>query len=490
MQEAAEAAQDGVQGALGTRVRSAVLWRSGSQIAAQLVTWASTFLVIRLLGPADYGLFAMTQAMLVLLNLVNGWGFANALIRAEEAPPLLVRQAFGLLLLLNGALALLQVALAPLAAAYFRQPMVAELLRWQALLYLATPFIALSQALLSRRLDFRAQAAAHLVSAFAGGGTALGCALAGWGVWTLVAAPLALFWSQAIVLTLLSRSLVRPSFRFAGAGSLVRFGGTMTAVQLLWFAQSQADVLIAGRAFDPHRIGLYTTALFLTQIFAAKFVPPLNEVAFAAYAQMQDRREAVAQGFLKAVRLILLIALPFYLGMAATAGPLVMTLLGDQWAETAGLVRILAFAMPFMTLQILFAPATNALGKPDVALKVAAVGAVLFPACFLVAVRFGPEGMALGLAVAFPILCAVTAALSLPAIGASAAELGQAVAPGLFAAAAMAAGVVGLDLVLPVLDPPIRLALLVAFGALLYGGLLFAFARGTAAEALRLVLRR
>ena len=38
----------------------------------------------------------------------------------------------------------------------------------------------------------------------------------------------------------------------------------------------------------PHRLGLYTTALFLTQILAAKFVPPLNEVAFAAYSRIQD----------------------------------------------------------------------------------------------------------------------------------------------------------------------------------------------------------
>ncbi len=57
-----------------------------------------------------------------------------------------------MLLLLNGGLALLQVALAPLAAAYYHQPQVAALLRVQALLYLTTPFIALPYALLSRAM--------------------------------------------------------------------------------------------------------------------------------------------------------------------------------------------------------------------------------------------------------------------------------------------------------------------------------------------------
>ncbi|MBF6601573.1 MAG: lipopolysaccharide biosynthesis protein, partial [Sphingorhabdus sp.] len=40
------------------KIRRAVIWRSGSQIAGQMIAWASTFLVIRILTPEDYGLFA------------------------------------------------------------------------------------------------------------------------------------------------------------------------------------------------------------------------------------------------------------------------------------------------------------------------------------------------------------------------------------------------------------------------------------------------
>ena len=59
-------------------------------------------------------------------------------------------------------LALAQVAIAPLVAAYYRQPEVARLLRVQALLYVTTPFIALPAALLGRAMDFRAQAKANM----------------------------------------------------------------------------------------------------------------------------------------------------------------------------------------------------------------------------------------------------------------------------------------------------------------------------------------
>src|SRR3546814_12003825 len=66
------------------QVRHAVIWRSGSQILAQLVMWSSTFLVIRILSPADYGLFAMTQVVLVLLAMLDGYGLATGLNQQRE----------------------------------------------------------------------------------------------------------------------------------------------------------------------------------------------------------------------------------------------------------------------------------------------------------------------------------------------------------------------------------------------------------------------
>jgi O-antigen/teichoic acid export membrane protein len=472
------------------RVRGAVLWRSGSQIAAQLVTWAATFLVIRLLNPADYGLFAMTQVVLMFLSLMNGYGFANALVRSERVTPLEIRQMFGLLILLNGALALGQIVLAPLAAAYFRQPMVATLLRTQALLYVATPFIALPQALLSRRIDFRGQALVGVVSALLSAATALACAAAGWGVWTLVAAPLVLFWTQAVGLTAVARSLVWPSFRFAGAGHHIRYGGAMVAIQCFWFIQSQSDVFIAGRLVVPHQLGLYSISLFLTQILAGKFIPPVNEVSFAAYARIQDRHDALAAAFLKTVRLVMLIALPFYFGLALVAEPVVLIVLGRKYIETVPLVRTLAMAMPFLTLQILFAPATNALGRPRAALRVAMAGAVIMPVAFLIGSRFGTLGLARAWLFGFPLLTAATVALSLPVIGARPGGLLRAVAPGLLASAAMAAAVAALDMLLPAMPLPARLAILALAGAAAYAALLFAFARPLVEQVIGLALGR
>lgn len=475
----------------GNRVKSAVFWRSGTQILAQLISWGATLAVIRILEPSDYGLFAMTAVVLVFINFLNGYGFVSALIQSEKVEPIQIRQAFGMLILLNGGLAFIQLMIvAPLAAAYFEEPVVAEMLRWQSLIYLATPFLILPEAMLTRNLEFKKPAIINLTSAFVGAVVALTMALGGYGVWTLVFAPIAIFWTRAIALMIATRFWVRPSFDFTGAGSIFSFGTMMLAAHGFWIIQSQIDIFIAGRAFDNHTLGLYAEALFLTQIFAAKFVPPLNEVAFPAYARLQNDRAALSAGFLKAVRLIMLISCPFYLGMAVTAGPLVEVVMGPKWIEAAPLVAVLSLAMPVMTLQILFHPALNALGLPQITLRNSIFGAVLMPTVYIYAVQYGSVGLAWGWLVSFPILLAFTIYQAKSRVGFTLAGLAAAVLPGLSAALAMGAIVWLVDQMLMPLPVLAQLAILVLTGASAYTGLLWLGARDTFMEVVNLVTRR
>lgn len=464
---------------LRSRIRSAVLWRSGSQILAQLVQWAATFAVIRILRPADYGIYAMTGVVLGFLALLNGYGLASGLIRQPTVTRREIRQVFGMLLLLNLLLGALQFAAAPLVAGYYRQEAVATMLRVQCLLYLATPFIALPCALLAREMDFARQARVNILSSMASATAALGGALAGWGVWTLVVAPLVLFGVRAIGMTVAARSLVRPSFAFRGAGGLARYGGIAAAGQFFWFVQTQADVVIAGRSFGARGVGLYTTALFLTQIFQNKIVPPLNEVAFSAYARMQGEAGAVGRAFVTSAGGIMTVAMPIYLGIAVTAQPLVLFALGPHWAGAVPVVRLLACAMPFMTLYVLMSPASDAIGRVEIGVRVSLIGALVLPVAFLVGARWGLTGMACAWIAAYPPMLLVAAAGVLPAIGVSPARLIAAVAPAVKAATAMAAAVASVDRILPPLAPGLHLVILAAIGALLYVGWLFAFARAT-----------
>jgi O-antigen/teichoic acid export membrane protein len=475
---------------LASSVRSAVIWRSGSQIFAQAVAWGSTLAVVRILDPADYGLFAMTQVVLAFLSFLNGYGFASSLIQEKEIDRHKIAQGFGLLILVNGAIALIQLALAPLAAAWYRQEIVADLLRMQALIYLATPFIALPEVLLVRNMDFRRPAIVNIVATCISAAVALVCALSDFGVWTLVYAPIAFFWSRAIGLMIAARFTIWPCFRFAGAGTMLNYGLLMLGSHFFWTIVTQSDVFIASRSLDAHSLGLFAEALFLTTIIASKFVPPLNEVAFPAYARMQDEPERRGAAFLKAMRLILLVTCPLYFGLAATAPDAVRIVLGPKWVEMAPLVTLLALAMPAMTLHILFAPAANAAGLARTTMQASMLGALVMPLAFIVGIRWGVEGLAWAWLCAFPVVplfawlrCRQT--LQLPGR-----KMLAAILPALGAAAAMAWPVHVLGTLLPDWNPLARFAAQVALGGGLYLAILYITARSILHELVQLVLRR
>lgn len=480
----------------GNRVRSAVIWRSGTQIVAQIISWAVTLAVLRILDPGDYGLFAMSAAVLVFLNFLNGYGFVSALIQQEKIEEIRIRQAFGMLILLNSALALIQVFIAaPLAAAYYREPIVADMLRWQSLIFLATPFLILPEALLTRNLDFKKPALVNLASALVGAGIALALALGGYGVWALVFAPIGIFWTRAIGMVLATGFRHLPTFNFKGGGYILTFGGTLLISHGFFIVQSQSDIFIAGRALDNHTLGLYAEALMITQLFATKFIPPLNEVAFPAYARIQHDKAALSAAFLKAARLIMLVAFPLYFGMAISAGPFVETIMGPKWIESIPLVQVLALAMPFAALQFLFQPVMNGLGMPHMVMRNSIAGAFLMPLTYLFAVKYGVQGLAWGWLIAFPLLLAFTIYQAKPYVGFTLGGLFQAVLPGLGAASVMATAVWLADHFLVMwiwheMPAPLHLALLTTVGALMYGGLLWFGARRTFLEVANLVIRR
>ncbi|KEO89051.1 capsid assembly protein [Erythrobacter longus] len=451
------------------RVRTAVAWRWGAQVAAQIITWTSTFLVVRLLEPSDYGLFAMSQVVVTALAFLNGQSFATSIVQTSRIDDRRVGQVFGMLIIANIMLASIQFAFAPYAAAYFEEPVVADLLQVQAAIFLTIPFIAMPSEWLARKLEFRKQGQANMASALVGAITALALAWEGWGVWALIYAGLAIFVSRAIGLMIVARFWIMPVFNPKGAWDLFTYGGTLTLCQLFWIIQSQSDVVIAGRLLDTHDLGLYTQALFLALIVTGRFIPPINEVALAAYSELHRADKPLGPYFLKTVRLVMMVCAPVYIGLALTAQHVIPVLMGDKWTGLIPLVAGLAAAMPAFALHLICSPVTNAMGRPRVYLFTSIAGAVIFPAMFLMQIESGAMGLVHAWWISAPLLCALTLSVTLPRLGITPFSLVKAVWPIVIACAALIVAVLAVEAAFPIQSPFFALLLSAGVGASVYG---------------------
>jgi len=332
----------------------------------------------------------------------------------------------------------MQFLFAPYAAAYFGEPLVEHMLRIQAVIFLTVPFTALPSELLARRLEFRRQGQVNMGAAVIGAVVALALAWLGWGVWALVYAPIAMFVTRAVGLSIAAGLRVRPVFDPRGAWDLVTFGGTLTLCQLFWIIQSQSDIVIAGRLMTTYDLGLYSEALFLTLIVTGRFLPPINEVALAAYSELHRAKQSLAPYFLKTARMVIMVTAPIYVGLALTSEAAVLTLFGEKWSGLIPIVGGLALVMPIFALHLICSPVTNAMGKTNVYLSTSVAGAIIMPVAFIIGVGSGTMGLVQAWWVGMPILCAFTLMRTLPQIGVSPLALLREILPTAFACAAMA----------------------------------------------------
>ena len=154
------------------------------------------------------------------------------------------------------------------------------------------------------------------------------------------------------------------------------------------------------------------------------------------------------------------------------------------------MIRILGLAMPFVTLQILYAPATNALGRPAIAAWVSGAGAVIMPCAYLIGVNYGVTGMAHAWLIGFPLLTLTATLWSLPVIGLPFGKLLKALAPSALAGGVMTVVVVSADAALPIGSEGVRLLLLIIVGAVSYGLALLLAGRTVIAELIALARGR
>ncbi|KZY20333.1 hypothetical protein A3727_25220 [Erythrobacter sp. HI0038] len=271
-----------------------------------------------------------------------------------------------------------------------------------------------------------------------------------------------------------ARLWVRPVFDLRGARRMITFGGALTLCQLFWIVQSQSDIFIAGRVFSVYDLGLYSEALFLTLIVTGRFIPPLNEVAFPAYAELHKAGRRLGPYFERTMQSVLLVVSPIYIGLSLTAPEAILVVFGPKWTGMAPIVAGLALVMPLMAVQIICSPTCTATGKERIYLATSIAGAVIFATSFFIGVRFGAQGLVHAWWIAAPLLLAFTLALTLPQIELPLRRLLAAAAPPVLACAAMAAMVSALRLVLPAdIGPVPTLGVLGSAGAATYAAVLY-----------------
>jgi teichuronic acid exporter len=379
-------------------------WAAGGKFISQIITWATTIVVIRLLSPTDYGLMAMTAAITAFFALVSELGLGASIVQARTISQHEAETIFGLIICLNlGIVAALYVT-APLAAQFFEEPGLVDVIRVASLQFLFTAIGAAPTALIQRAMNFRLLATINLFADVSSAFVVLALAYLGFGVWALVGGLLSNALLRAIALIAGSPERLLPKFALRGLGNKIAFGGRVTLSRVLWYAIAQADTMIVGKILGKEALGFYAVAMQLASLPMQRISSIVNQVAFPALARHQDNRAAFRSNVLTGVRISCFVMCPVLWGISSVAPEIVETLLGEKWLTAIFPLAVIPLVMPLRVVSGFLSTALQSVGAAQADLEnIIVMGITLVP-MLIIGSRWGINGIAMAWVCAVPLI--------------------------------------------------------------------------------------
>jgi len=397
---------------LRRRVLDGVFWLTAAKLLGQLVSWAITVYVIRILSPNDYGLLAMAGVYVGFIVLFNEFGLSAAIVQRKDLGQDDLSNIYWSVLCINLVLYALSYLSAPLVAAFYDEPRVTDVIRVASVAFVIRSLGLVSNNMLARQLAFDRQSVASLIGNVADALTTLHLATQGFGVWSLVYGNLT---GQSVTTLLILLFFPwKPGLTFSPSRvrSFMQFGIRVAIARLLWYVSSNMDLLIAGRLLGKTQLGYYAIAVQFALIPLDKFVSTIQQVAFPAFSRVQDQPELLKRYYLKIVTFVAFATFPVCWGIFLVAESAVPLLLSEKWQPAILPLQILSAVTSLRAIHLLHASLETAVGKPGITIRNFAIIILILAPSFYFGSSHGLEGLAYSWLV-FPLAFVITTSITL-----------------------------------------------------------------------------
>jgi PST family polysaccharide transporter len=331
---------------LGRRTARGGMIAIAAQPIRMVMQFAITAILARLLAPEAFGLVAMATAVTSLVALFSELGLTSATIQRSHIDQNMVSGVFFIGLGISVVLMPLVCALAPLAAWFFKDARVTNLV---IVLSTSFPLAALGAqhtALLLRSMRWMTLQWTGLAGHAAGGIAGI---LIAWktdlGYWSLAITGLV---AQIVTLSLIWIACPwRPSLvtSWRDARSSLHFGAYLAGFSIVNFFHRQLDNIIVGWRFGAAELGYYSRGYQLMLLPLNLFNGPLSSAIEPSLSRLQNEPERWRQAFLDALGLVMFLGAGVAACLIAVADPLIFTIYGPGWERAATIFQWLAVSI-------------------------------------------------------------------------------------------------------------------------------------------------
>ncbi|MGH8912038.1 MAG: oligosaccharide flippase family protein, partial [Acidimicrobiia bacterium] len=153
--------------------------------------------------------------------------------------------------------------------------------------------------------------------------------------------------------------------------------------------------IMVGRLIDADALGLYQMAFTMSQLTTTEITTVVNQVAFPAYARLQDSSARLGRAYVRTLQLVAVASFPVAAGLWFVGPEAIQTFLGDKWVPMVPAFNILLVWGLIRSILATTGPLFRGVGRPSIATRIQAGQLLLLAALIYPMTRtFGVEGAA------------------------------------------------------------------------------------------------
>jgi len=383
---------------LAVRGAGMTVFSGGLAVAIQVV---ATVVLARLLTPRDFGLVAMVTTFSLLLSNFGINGITEALVQREHINRFQANNLFWINLCGGLTLTCVFAAAGSILARFYGEPLVAPIAAGVSISIFLSSMSVIHLALLKRAMMFSAVAKNDIAARAVAVVVSIGFGWAGRGYWALVLGVCALPLSTAIGAWSLCRWLPGRPRSALGTGAMLKFATyTYGRFSVNYFARNADNVLVGWR-FGAPALGFYKKAYDLFSLSAAQLVASTSVVAVSALSRVRGDEAQYRRYLLGAIAVMAFLGMGIAGDLTLTGRDLIRVLLGPGWGEAG---QIFTFFAPGIGIMLVYGThgwIHLSIGRADRWFRWGIVEWTVTILLFLVALPWGPQGIAVAWCVSF-----------------------------------------------------------------------------------------
>jgi len=378
-----------------SKVIGGLAWKFFERSAYQIINFAVTMILARLLSPDEYGMIAIVIAIIAILQVFVDSGMGIALVQKRKVTD----TDFSTVFFVNISVAILLYSVifgaAPLISEFYAKNLT-NIIRILSLMIIIFAVKNIFQSYMIRNMLFRKAFIASIAGIITGGIFGITFAYKGFGVWALVSQQLICELVCALLLAILIKWKPGCQFSWNSFNAVFSFGWKLLVSSLIDTIFNNIRQLLIGKFYSSGDLAYYSKGEQFPNVIVSNINTSMNTVLLPVMSQHQDSKPQVKNAARKIIRTSSYLIWPMMVGLCVVAEKLVVLLLTKEWIGIVPYIRIFCFMYALQSIQTTNLNVMKSLGRTDLCLKLEVIKKCVGLFIIIISLHFGVLFVAVG----------------------------------------------------------------------------------------------